>query len=121
MIMWDYFVGFAREPEGLEEFLDKQGYDRISVEEGGSSDGSYESRKGNLVNIFYFPKLPELGGDEVPDWKGNGHNVVCELMVSTEDPCAIQKSENMARRLVKKYGGVLYDIQFEEFLTKKQI
>lgn len=119
MTLWDYFVGFEREPEGLEAFLYRQGYDQMSTDDGGETYFYYQPRKGRLVNIFCFSKsLPGIKDLEVPDWKGKGYEIVSEIMISTEDPCAIQKAENMAKRTVKKYDAILYVPQFKEFLTR---
>jgi len=52
MTSWDYFVGFEREPEDLDAFLEDQGYDLTTIEQN-SPDKDYESRKRGLVDLFF--------------------------------------------------------------------
>lgn len=122
MLYWDFWVGFVREPKGLDAFLYRQGYDPISTDDGGETYFHYISRKGLLVNIFFFPKSPpEIKGLEVPDWKGNGYEITSEMKIVTDDGGAIEKTINMTRRTAIKYDGVFYETQIKEFLTRDQL
>lgn len=114
MVSWDYFVGFEREPEGLNSFLDKQGYDRIPDD---LNDGSrlYESKAGDLVDLCYYPAELEVDEEDVPNWKRNGYNVFFELMISTKYASADIEATRIADETAKEYGGIIYDPQLDDF------
>jgi hypothetical protein len=90
MSSWDYYIGFETEPEGLDDFLNEQGYDLVYNQKGNKN---YESREGGLVELFYFAEAPEVKKGEVPDWKRNRYKVASELMVSTKDLDAEEEAE----------------------------
>jgi len=120
MASFDYFVGFEREPEGLEEFLKEQGYDPTQNGED-KSVKNFESRDGGLVDIFYLQKVEEAEEGEFPDWKKSGHDVISELFISTKDFEGANKAELIAYETAKKYEGILGDPQCEEYTSGDDI
>ena len=108
----DYDVGFEKEPEGLDAFLDKQGYDLIPPE-GKEANRDYESREGGLVGLFYFAEAPKVEEGKVPDWEKKGYKIVAQLTISTSEDA--EEAERIAHEAVREYNGVLYDPQSDKF------
>ena len=121
MTSWDYYVGFEREPEGLEAFLKSQGYDPTPIETDNDSDRNYESGEGGLVDLFYFSKSPEVNGGEEPDWKGAGFNIASELMISTKNSAASESAERLSEEIARRYNAVIYDSQGEEYFRSDEL
>jgi len=126
MVSWDYFVGFEREipRKDLEAFLDRERYDLIEDDicpDNDSEDINYESREGGLVEIYVFTKPLKVKEGEVPDWKKSGLEIKSDIMVSTKDVSAIDEAERITKELIKRYDGVFYDTNMDEFFRKDEL
>ncbi len=117
---FDYFVGFEKEPENLDEFLNGCGYDRIPEEIEGT-DRNYEPREGGLVELTYFSKSLDVKEGEVPDWKKAGFKVTSELMISTKDLDVAEEASRLAREIIRKFNGVLYDSTSGDYLRAENL
>jgi len=113
MTSYDYFVGFEREPIDLDAFLKNQGYN-LDVDTQDNSTRNYTSRDG-LVDLFYFPEVVPVDEGEAPDWSKSRCNVTSDLMISIREFNAIDEAQKIAKETVRKYDGVFYDYDLDDF------
>lgn len=120
MESYEYFVGFEREPKDLDTFLENQGYD-LTTNGQDNSVRNYEHREGGLVDLFYFPNVIKVKEGEVPDWSKSGYNITSELMISAEEFDAVDEAQRLTNETVRKYDGIFYDSNLEDFFQSDDL
>ncbi len=80
----DIDIGFLKKPEGLERFLEQEGYTEANQDDEETS--IYENPNSPLT-LFYDHKLHELGDEELedeeePNWQREGFSVVSVLNIN---------------------------------------
>ena len=77
----DIIIGFLDKPEGLERFLEQEGYTEDAQDEQDEELRIFSSSKSPLT-LFYYPKPSEVEDDEEPNWQREGYDVVSELNIN---------------------------------------
>jgi len=113
----DIDVGFVNKPEGLEKFLAEQGY--VYVSEGKKGVRVYEHDKLGAPTLFYFPQYTPEENEE-PDWSSQGIQSLVNINFSARDRSEVHdEAERIAKELVMKADGIMYDENLDDFFTKE--
>lgn len=77
----DIDIGFLKKPEGLERFLEHEGFTETDQDERDEEVRVYDNPNSPLT-LFYYLKLPEVEDDEEPNWQREGFSAVSELNIN---------------------------------------
>src|SRR3989344_2281124 len=119
MVSWDYYVGFEREPEGLEAFLKSKGYQFFPVKRD-TSIKSYESED-ETIDVTFFPFRIGVRNAGHPDWTESGLDIKSELMVSTKGSVAQEGAERLSEEIARRYNAIIFDPQGDEYLRSEDL
>lgn len=116
----DTFVGFRKEPIGLEAFLIEQGY--VVVEKRKGVAVLFERKDTIWPQIFYSPQvIPAEDKDECPNWKKSRVKIVSEVDINYHlDFEFIEEAERLSKELTKRYNGVLCQTTPDEAYFKAE-
>ena len=82
----DIIIGFLKKPEGLERFLEQEGYTEEPQDEPDEDEEDEEARiysnPNSPLTLFYYLKSSEVEEDEEPNWQREGFDVVSELNIN---------------------------------------
>src|SRR3989344_123432 len=116
----DIFIGFEEKPKGLEEFLREKRYVKAEIKQKG--DVVYEKGDADWPTLFYYDSLREEKEDEIPNWKSAGFNVTSELFIDyTLSSKCIDRAEGLSREIVRRFNGILYDPNLDEYLRRSDV
>lgn len=119
MVETDILIGFETRPEGLEGFLESEGY---SLEASHNNSQSYVHDEHGLTNLDYYPEFVQAE-DEVPDWKNAGYNLASLLNISfpINESDSIDEGNRIAKVVTQKFNGIYYDSNLKEFFRGSQL
>ena len=108
----DIFLGFEKEPEGLEQFLISEGYTSVDREDDAVT---YERTDGPDVILFYHSSvMPVEDDEEVPNWEKAGFKILAELNVNFQ-PEYFEEAFRISEKTAEKFKAVLCGPNFEDY------
>ncbi len=110
----DIFIGFEERPEGLEKFLEKEGYTEIEKDH----RSTIFSRKDDIsTQVFYYPTSEVVEEEEVPNWAKSRRTIVSEININFPfTPYKdVEEAHRIADRIIDQYKGIRYDQNNDEF------
>jgi hypothetical protein len=122
MANYDVWIGFKKTPEGLEAFLAEQGYDREPIEREDAGIEDYVHSEGS-PSLMYCSRVLDIKEGEIPDWSKSGHTIVSELYIEAihDMPGAVDEALRISEEIVKKFDGILYDADLNDFCGKEDL
>jgi len=116
----DLYIGFEKEPEGLADFLFKEGYTQFDRHTEGCV--VYSREDDHWPQLFYYPLSTKVKEREVPNWEKAGFKVVSELNINfPKEMNAMDEAERLSEEIVRRLDGILYDDELDEYFTKEDI
>ncbi len=117
MVELEYHIGFPYRPDGIQDFLEREGYVLTYSDE---DHMHFEQDERTYPEIFYFRHALESKVGEKPDWERHNYLVASEMRISTRDIERNDMLEDIATKLVKRYGAVLYDPMMDAYYPPGQ-
>jgi len=116
----DLFVGFEEKPVGLKKFLQREGYAHVERPELGCV--LYTRKNNPWPQVFYDEHLTQPQDDEVPNWHRAGFTVIAEVNINYPiDYEIIDEAERLSEALTKKFNGILYDPNLDDYFRASDL
>lgn len=109
------FIGFDREPKGLDEFLREQGYTRKKKMD--KSCFVYTRINEDWPQIFYSPVVEVDEQTRVSHWEEAGYKVVSEVNLNYHwaDTEANTEAERLRDEIGKEFDGIIFDPHSDDY------
>lgn len=111
----DMFIGFVREPKGLDEFLKREGY--TEVDESDPECIVYTRPDEVWPQIFYSSPVEVDEQTEISHWEEAGYKVVSEVNLNYHrtDTEANTEAERLRDEIGKEFDGIIFDPHSDDY------
>ena len=117
----DIFIGFETRPENLEGFLVGQGYE-LETNVSDEMVKAYKHSEKGFPELDYHAHFIQ-DDDEFPDWRNRGYNLASLLAISfpCDDKGATDEALRLSRDVTRKFNGILYDENLDDFFRGNEL